>query len=90
MNIWKLVPKNFKDSSWEANTKKPTVIVRAENEDRTRRLATKEYFIATQSVPGISLKTSPWSKFDLVNANIFTESTYSSDGNECILEQEDS
>lgn len=68
MRLWKLEPIDPSDRNWAASTFHGEVVVRAEDEQRARRLAARAYGIATQHTPGEEVRIVPWDYAKLVTS----------------------
>jgi hypothetical protein len=82
MQIYRLSPVTIDAPEWGASVYKGPVLVRAETEDHARRLACDRYWIATKTA-GL---TPPWTRTDLVEAQVLAQPRHPTDGPFMILE----
>ncbi len=87
MKIFKLVPKNLNSPDWGESNLPEKVIVRAEDENKARRIA------AFSFAPPVEIKSrvqpspiNPWESSNHVDCKEETDSKYSIDGDEEILD----
>jgi hypothetical protein len=86
MPIWRLEPVNLESEHWATSMHKDAVVVRAANEDRARRTATKAFIIAA-TIP-LSRRTlfSPWEQPELVRCSRLEGITFAECGPEAVLD----
>ena len=85
MTIWKLNPIDPNHRDWEASTYREDVIIRADSEERARRIATSAFRKATEVTPGEKIKINPWSQPALVSIVEVKDEGYPETGKEEIL-----
>lgn len=62
MNIYKLTPIDLSSHHWKASIFRGEIIIRAENEDRARTIATNALWIATPAISGALKLYNPWGR----------------------------
>ena len=82
MQIYRLSPAAIDAPEWGTSAYKGPVLVRAATEDHARRLACDRYWIATKTA-GL---TPPWTRADLVEAQVLAQPRHPTDGPVMILE----
>ena len=85
MQIYRLFPAVVDAPEWQSSAFKGPVLVRAETEDHARGLACARYWIASRAEG----RTPPWSRADLVQAEVLSQARYPKDGHSMILEPMD-
>jgi hypothetical protein len=86
MPIWKLVPIDPDDPNWEASSHRELVIVRASHEASARKAAEDAFAVKTRFAAGKGLRVPPWTRSDLVRAEIIESPIYADEGPTEILE----
>lgn len=86
MAVWKLSPIDLLDTNWEASSHRAVVIVRAPDEAAARAAAAKAFDIPTRFPPGSGVRTPPWTRASLVQAEEITDRRYDPQGPVQILE----
>ncbi len=81
MPIWKLEPINPDDDHWSASLYNGPLLVRADDEDIARELATSDYRVGSEK--------SPWLYAWLTNITRIEDSEYDEDGPDTILGPEE-
>ena len=85
MHIYQLSPAVTNAPEWKSSAFKGPVLVRAETEAHARDLARDRYWIASKAEG----RTPPWSRADLVQAEVLTQPRYPTAGRSMILEPMD-
>jgi hypothetical protein len=80
MRIWRLTPLLTDDPMWLGSSHRAPVLVRAPDEDSARALAEKQFGVATRFPPGTSMSAAPWTRKDLVRAEIVEQTRHEADG----------
>ena len=88
MKIWKLSPIDNDFVGWCCSTHKGDTIVRAKDEEEARNIATKNFSISAQKVPGQKTPHNPWNDSSVVKCIELYNSKYSTDGPSGLLEPE--
>jgi hypothetical protein len=78
MSIWKLTPIPIGDPLWLARSHRAPVIVGASDEVGARGAAQEQFGIAARIPVGAPIVGAPWTRPDLVRAEIFEESRHAS------------
>lgn len=89
MRIWKLSPIDLKHRDWEASSHTKEVIIRAESEERARKIAANSFRIAATKPHGERLQRDPWQQTALVSSIEITNERYSTAGEAAILDPEE-
>jgi hypothetical protein len=85
MQIYQLFPAVTDATEWKASAFKGPVLVRAETEAQARDLACERYWIASRAEGSAP----PWSRADLVQAEVLAQPRYPTDGRSMIIEPMD-
>lgn len=80
MPIWRLTPIDAEDPNWEASSHRGLVLVRAPSEASARQAAEEAFGVATRFSPGKGLRLPPWTRSELVRAEIIDSPIYSAEG----------
>lgn len=86
MLIWKLVPVNLDDPSWQGSSHRGPVVVRAPDEERARNEAQKTFGVPTRFPPGAAYARAIWKRRELVTAEIIPPGRFGTDGTVGVLE----
>ena len=86
MPIWRLIPIDVEDPNWEASSHRGLVLVRAPSEASARQAAEEAFGVPTRFPPGKGLRLPPWTRSELVRAEIIDRSIYSAEGPTEVLE----
>jgi hypothetical protein len=86
MAIWKLTPIDLEDPNWEASSHRGLVVVRAPSEASAREAAEGAFAVPTRFPPGKGMRVPPWTRSELVRAEIVDHPIYSADGPTEVLE----
>ena len=89
MKIWKLSPLDLDFAGWCCSIHKDDAIVRAEDEEEARNIATQNFGICAEKVPGQETPSNPWNDSTVVKCIELDNSKYSTDGSPGLLESED-
>ena len=86
MKIYKLTPLDLSNHHWKASIFRGEIIIRAENEDRARTIATNALWIATPAISGALTLYNPWERLGgLSECCKLLGSDFNEDGEEAIL-----
>ena len=88
MKIWKLSPLNLDFAGWCCSIHKDEAIVRAEDEEEARNIATQNFGIFAEKVPCQETPHNPWNDSTVVKCIELDNSKYSTDGPAELLEPE--
>jgi len=88
MKIWKLSPLDIDFAGWCFSIHKGDAIVRAEDEEEARNIATQHFRIAAKKVPGQETPLNPWNYSTVVKCIELDNSKYSTDDPAGLLEPE--
>lgn len=89
MKIFKLSPHDLGSVHWSSSSYKGLAIVRAEDEEEARDIATKHFLIlARKRTPGQETPRSPWNDSKIVKCIEVANSKYSTEGDPVLLEPE--
>ncbi len=80
MPLWRLMPIDPDDRSWEASTYCGPAVVRARNEAVARATAAETFDAKTRFSPGTGIKPPPWRRPDLVTAEVIEDPVYEAEG----------
>lgn len=80
MPIWKLTPIDLDDPNWEASSHRGLIIVRAPNEASARKAAEEAFGVQTRFPAGKGMRVPPWTRSELVRAEIIDSPIYSAEG----------
>jgi hypothetical protein len=86
MAIWRLIPIDHLDPSWEASSHCGPVTVRAPDETSARQTAEAAFGIKSRFVAGQGIKVPPWTRNQLVRAEVVDQPSYSAEGSTEVLE----
>jgi len=86
MAIWRLIPIDLSDPSWAASSDRGPVVVRALDEVSARKAAEAAFGIKSRFAPGKGIKVPPWTRNQLVRAEVVDQTSYSVEGSTEILE----
>lgn len=87
MKIWKLSPINLDFAGWCCSTYKDDVIIRAEDEEKARDIATQNFGIFAKKVSSTQeTPRSPWNDSTVVKCIELSNSKYSIEGPAKLLE----
>jgi len=86
MKIWKLSPLDLDFAGWCCSTYQGDAIVRAEDEEEARNIATQNFGILAEKVPGSETPLNPWNDSTIVKCIELDNSNYSTDGPAKLLE----
>jgi hypothetical protein len=86
MPLWKLVPLDLRDPSWEASSHRGLVIVRARDEADARAVAAKAFDLKTRFAPAKGHAFPPWTRASLVKAERIEDRRYAAEGPSELLE----
>ena len=86
MKIWELQPIDLSHHNWRASTYSGSVIIRAPDKERARRIAMLAFGIATERKLGEEVVFSPWGDDTVVGIQEKTGSGYPDNGPEAILD----
>ncbi len=86
MPIWKLTPIDLDDPNWEASSHRGLIIVRAPNEASAREAAEEAFGVPTRFPPGKGMRVPPWTRSELVRAEIIDSPIYPAEGPTEVLE----
>ncbi len=86
MPIWRLIPVDLADLSWEASSHKGPALVRAGSEEEARSVAQKAFGVKTRFGPGAGVIGPPWKQETLVQVQIASDTFYEADGPSKVLE----
>jgi hypothetical protein len=85
MFIWKLTPVATDDPLWLASSHRGPVVVRAPDEASARAAAQQEFGVAARFPPGTGIVGAPWTRPNLVRAEILEGSRHTTDGPLAVL-----
>ena len=88
MKIWKLSPLDLNFAGWCCSIHKGDAIVRAEDEEEARNIATQNFGILAPKVPGQETPHNPWNDSTVVKCIELDNPNYSTDGPAGLLEPE--
>ena len=80
MSVWRLIPVDLADPSWEASSHRAMAVVRAPTETLAREEAQNAFGVKTGFAPGGGIKAPPWQRPSLVKAERITDSVYEPEG----------
>ncbi len=86
MLIWKLTPLSTDDPFWLGSSHRAVVVVRAPDEESARAQAQKRFGVAARFPAGTRIVGAPWTRTNLVRAEVLDDSRYSTDGPPEVLE----
>jgi hypothetical protein len=86
MLIWKLVPLDLDDPSWQGSSHRGPVVVRAPDEERARGEAQRIFGVPTRFPPGAAYSRAVWKRRELVNAEIVSSGRFDPAGPVAVLE----
>ena len=86
MKIWKLSPLDLDFAGWCCSRYQGDTIVRAEDEEEARNIATQNFGILAPKVPGQETPHNPWNDSTVVKCIELDNSNYSTDGPAELLE----
>lgn len=86
MKIWELLPIDPSNDNWAASTYAGSVVVRAENEDRAREIASLAFDTAATKPANGTVRYPPWRHPELVDCRELTDGSFDEDGDEAILD----
>jgi hypothetical protein len=86
MALWRLVPLDLRDPSWEASSHRDFAIVRARDEADARAVAAKAFDVKTRFSPAKGHAFPPWTWASLVRAEPIEDRRYASEGPSELLE----
>jgi hypothetical protein len=86
MAVWRLNPIDLADPNWEASSYRGLVIVRAPNEASARKAAEDAFGVQTRFSPGKGMHIPPWTRSELVRAEIIDSPVYAAEGPTEVLE----
>jgi len=86
MLIWRLTPIDLEDPNWEASSHRGLIIVRAPNEASARKAAEEAFGVQTRFPAGKGMRVPPWTRSELVHAEIIDSPIYSAGGTTEVLE----
>ena len=86
MGIWKLIPVDPSDQSWQTSSYQGTVVVRATNERIARQTAARAFDLAIRFPPRAGLRAPPWLRPALVRAERIESTIYAAEGSPEVLE----
>ena len=87
MKIWKLTPVDLEFAGWCCSIHKGDAIVRAEDEQKARRIATQQFGVIAEKVSSCQeTPHNPWFDSTVVKCNELDNSKYSTDGPAELLE----
>jgi hypothetical protein len=86
MPIWRLMPVDLEDPSWQGSSHRGPAIVRAPDEAAAREVAEAAFATKMRFVPGTGTPVPPWKRPQLVAARIIERSVYPLDGPTEVLE----
>jgi hypothetical protein len=86
MYIWKLTPVDTDDPLWLASSHRALVIVRAPDEGSARTAAQQQFGVAARFPAGTRIVGAPWTRPDVVRAEIVKESGHTTEGPLAVLE----
>ncbi len=88
MNIYMLEPIDKNHKIWQSSKMKNTIIVRAENPDKARRIVQLEYWFGEDiPVPTDEFLGCPWLQEEYVSCTIIENSKYDEKGDTGILDE---
>ncbi len=80
MPVWRLIPIDLEDPNWEASSHRGLVIVRAPSEASARETTEKAFGVPTRFRPGKGMRVPPWTRAELVRAEIIDKPVYPTEG----------
>jgi hypothetical protein len=86
MFIWKLTPVATDDPIWLASSHRAPAFVRAPDEESARAAAQQEFGVAARFPAGTGIVCAPWTRPNLVRAEILKGSRHTTDGPLAVLE----
>jgi hypothetical protein len=86
MPVWRLIPVDLTDPSWEASSHRGAAVVRAPDEMSARDLAEAAFGTRSRFAPGKGMRMPPWTRPELVRVVVAEQSTYPADGPSEVLE----
>jgi hypothetical protein len=86
MPIWRLIPVDPDDPNWEASSHRGLAVVRAPNETAAREAAKDALGVSTRFPPGKGMRIPPWTRPEMVKAEIIDSPIYPTDGPTEVLE----
>jgi hypothetical protein len=86
MFIWKLVPNDLDDPSWQGSSHRGPVVVRAPDEERAREEAQKAFGVPTRFPPGSAYALAVWKRRELVAAEVVPPGRFDPEGPIALLE----
>lgn len=86
MQIWKLMPLDLLDPSWEASSHRGIAIVRARDESEARAMAGRAFGAKTRFAPAKGQKFPPWRRPELVKAEPIDDPRFEVEGPAAVLE----
>ncbi len=89
MKIWKLSPLDLNFAGWGCRPYHGDLIVRAEDEEEARNIATQKFGAVVLKEPGQETPLNPWNDPIAVKCIGLDNSNYSTDGPAELLEPED-
>ena len=89
MKIWKLSPLDLDFAGWGCRPHHGDLIVRAEDEEKARNIATQKFRAAVPKLPGQETPLNPWNDSTVVECIELDDSNYSTDGSAELLEPAD-
>lgn len=86
MPVWRLIPIDLDDPNWEASSHRGLAVVRAPSEAAARETAEAAFGVATRFSPGKGMKLPPWTRSELVRAEVIDSPLYPAEGPSEVLE----
>ncbi len=86
MPVWRLVPVDLSDASWEASSHRGPAVVRAADETSARDAAEVAFGVSTRFPPGEGVKAPPWKRPNLVRVEMIDDPRYPAEGPGEVLE----
>jgi hypothetical protein len=86
MPIWRLTPIDAEDPNWEASSHRRPVVARAPSEASAREAAEEAFGVRTRFPPGKGMRVPPWTRSELVHAEIIDSRLYPAEGPTEVLE----
>jgi len=86
MRVWRLLPVDLADPSWEASSHRGPAVVRAPDEESAREVAEAAFGVRSRFAPGKGMRMPPWKRSDLVRAVVDEHSVYAAEGPHEVLE----
>ena len=86
MPIWRLIPIDLDDPNWEASAHRGLAVVRAPSETAARESAKAAFDVSTRFRPGKGTRIPPWTRPEMVRAEIIDSPMYPVEGPTEVLE----